>query len=104
MSSSAGCEQKWTILSQKNSYTQFVGAVMSPSPAKTRSIASQLVFLFTFSAAFLLACGLGVFYWMVVRHSAAEDNAVLADKIAALTAELDQSPERRIRETEFSPA
>src|SRR5207249_11517066 len=39
-------------------------------------------------AAVLLSCGLGVFYWMVVRHAFEEDNAVLADKISALTVDL----------------
>src|SRR5437588_12244540 len=52
------------------------------------SIASRLVFLFTLAAAFLLSCGLGVFYWLVVRHAFEEDNAVLADKISALSADL----------------
>jgi two-component system, OmpR family, heavy metal sensor histidine kinase CusS len=49
-----------------------------------RSIASQLVLLFTLAAAFLLTCGLGIFYIIVVRHAFEEDNAVLGDKIAAL--------------------
>jgi two-component system, OmpR family, heavy metal sensor histidine kinase CusS len=48
-----------------------------------RSISSQLVLLFTFAAAFLLSCGLGIFYLMVVRHAFEEDNAVLADKVFA---------------------
>src|SRR5438876_6080131 len=52
------------------------------------AIASQLVFLFTLAAAFLLSCGLGIFYWLVVRHAFEEDNAVLADKISALSADL----------------
>jgi two-component system, OmpR family, heavy metal sensor histidine kinase CusS len=52
------------------------------------AIASQLVFLFTLAAAFLLSCGLGVFYWLVVRHAFEEDNAVLADKISAVSADL----------------
>ena len=52
------------------------------------SIASRLVFLFTLAAALLLSCGLGVFYWLVVRHAFEEDNAVLADKISALSADL----------------
>src|SRR5438309_5927169 len=52
------------------------------------AIASQLVFLFTLAAAFLLSCGLGVFYWLVVHHAFEEDNAVLADKISALSADL----------------
>ena len=50
-----------------------------------RSIASQLVLLFTLAATLLLSCGLSVFYWIVVRHAFAEDNAVLADEIAALS-------------------
>jgi two-component system, OmpR family, heavy metal sensor histidine kinase CusS len=53
-----------------------------------RSIASQLAFLFTLAAAFLLACGLGAFYIIVVRHAFAEDNAVLADRIRGLRATL----------------
>jgi two-component system heavy metal sensor histidine kinase CusS len=55
-----------------------------------RSIASQLILLFTLAAALLLACGLGVFYWIVVRHAFAEDNAVLADKVNALQASFEQ--------------
>src|SRR5213082_542010 len=50
--------------------------------------ASQLVFFFTLAAAFLLSCGLGVFYWLVVQHAFEEDNAVLADKISVLSADL----------------
>jgi two-component system, OmpR family, heavy metal sensor histidine kinase CusS len=57
---------------------------------ESRSIASQLVLLFTLSAALLLSCGLGVFYWIVVRHAFEEDNAVFADKIAAVQNELRQ--------------
>src|SRR5438552_6458962 len=59
----------------------------SPEP---RSIASQLILLFTLAAALLLACGLGVFYWIVVRHAFAEDNAVLADKVNALQTSFEQ--------------
>jgi two-component system, OmpR family, heavy metal sensor histidine kinase CusS len=55
-----------------------------------RSIASQLILLFTLAAALLLACGLGVFYWIVVQHAFAEDNAVLADKLNALQASFEQ--------------
>jgi two-component system heavy metal sensor histidine kinase CusS len=55
-----------------------------------RSIASQLILLFTLAAALLLACGLGVFYWMVVRHAFAEDNVVLADKVNALQTSFEQ--------------
>ena len=58
-----------------------------PNP---RSIASQLILLFTLAAALLLACGLGVFYWIVVRHAFAEDNAVLADKVDGLQTSFEQ--------------
>src|SRR5919106_5256964 len=58
---------------------------------KRRSIASQLILLFTLATALLLACGLGVFYAIVVRHAFAEDNAFLADKISALSADLHES-------------
>jgi two-component system heavy metal sensor histidine kinase CusS len=59
--------------------------------SKPRSIASQLILLFTLATVLLLVCGLGVFYSLVVRHAFAEDNAVLADKISALTADLHES-------------
>jgi two-component system heavy metal sensor histidine kinase CusS len=55
-----------------------------------RSIATQLVLLFTICATLLLSCSLGLFYWIVVRHAFEEDNAVLADKIAAIRTELRQ--------------
>jgi two-component system heavy metal sensor histidine kinase CusS len=55
------------------------------------SIASQLILLFTLATSLLLACGLGVFYAIVVRHAFVEDNAVLADKVAALRADLHES-------------
>jgi two-component system heavy metal sensor histidine kinase CusS len=61
---------------------------MSSRPAEPRSIASQLVLLFTIAAAFLLSCGLGALYWIVVRHAFEEDNEVLADKVAAVRADL----------------
>jgi two-component system heavy metal sensor histidine kinase CusS len=57
---------------------------MSAKQREPRSIVSQLVFLFTLAAAFLLSCGLGIFYVIVVRHAFEEDNAVLADKISGL--------------------
>jgi two-component system heavy metal sensor histidine kinase CusS len=60
---------------------------MSSKRTEPRSIASQLVVLFTLAATLLLSCGLGVFYWIVVRHAFAEDNVVLADKISALGAD-----------------
>ena len=58
---------------------------------KRRSIAFQLILLFTLAAALLLACGLGVFYSIVVSHAFAEDNAVLADKMSALSADLREN-------------
>src|SRR5207244_8496258 len=56
-----------------------------------RSIASQLIVFFTLAATLLLSCGLGVFYWIVVRHAFAEDNVMLADKISALSADFNES-------------
>ncbi|HEY8834027.1 MAG TPA: histidine kinase dimerization/phospho-acceptor domain-containing protein, partial [Chthoniobacterales bacterium] len=61
---------------------------MSSKPAEPRSIASQLVVRFTIAAALLLCCGLGALYWIVVRHAFEEDNEVLADKVAAVRADL----------------
>jgi two-component system heavy metal sensor histidine kinase CusS len=56
-----------------------------------RSIASQLVFLFTPAAALLLFCGLAVFYSIVVRHAFEEDNRALSDKLIALRAEIGKT-------------
>ncbi|MEY2489911.1 MAG: two-component system, OmpR family, heavy metal sensor histidine kinase CusS [Verrucomicrobiota bacterium] len=64
---------------------------MFSKSAEPRSIASQLVVLFTLAAAFLLCCGLGVLYWIFVRHAFEEDKAVLADKISALRADLNRT-------------
>jgi two-component system, OmpR family, heavy metal sensor histidine kinase CusS len=58
---------------------------------KQRSIAFQLILLFTLAAGLLLACGLGIFYSIVVRHAFAEDNAVLADKMFALSTDLREN-------------
>src|SRR5260370_7022429 len=63
---------------------------MSSNRTEARSIATQLVLLFTLCAALLLSCGLGVFYWIVVRHTFEEDNAVLADKLATIRTALKQ--------------
>ena len=63
---------------------------MSSRRTEPRSIASQLVLLFALAAAFLLFCGLGVMYWIVVRHAFEEDNEVLADKVLALRADLER--------------
>jgi two-component system heavy metal sensor histidine kinase CusS len=64
---------------------------MSSKRTEPRSIAAKLVLLFTLTATLLLSCGLGVFYWIVVRHAFAEDNAVLADKISGLSADFRES-------------
>lgn len=64
---------------------------MSLKPTKRQSISSQLVILFTLAATLLLSCGLGAFYWIVVRQAFEEDNAVLTDKVFALRAELKKS-------------
>jgi two-component system heavy metal sensor histidine kinase CusS len=64
---------------------------MTASISKRRSIASQLILLFTLATALLLVCGLGVFYSLAVRHAFAEDNAVLADKVFALSADFHES-------------
>src|SRR5215831_14310793 len=64
---------------------------MTGHTTKPRSIAFQLILLFTVAAALLLACGLGVFYSIVVRHAFAEDNAVLADKLSALSTDLREN-------------
>jgi two-component system heavy metal sensor histidine kinase CusS len=64
---------------------------MSSNRTEARSIATQLVLLFTLCATLLLSCGLGVFYWIVVSHAFEEDNAVLADKLAAIRTDLKQS-------------
>lgn len=61
---------------------------MSSKPAEPRSIASQLVLLFTPAAALLLCCGLGILYWIVVRHAFEEDRVVLDDKVFAVRADL----------------
>ena len=78
---------------------------MTGRAIKPRSIAFQLIILFTLAATLLLACGLGVFYSIVVRHALAEDNAVLADKIFALTADLrENGPEAFATELRAHPA
>jgi two-component system heavy metal sensor histidine kinase CusS len=61
---------------------------MSSKPSNPRSIAARFVLLFTLAATLLLCCGLGVLYWIVVRHAFEEDNEVLADKLFALRADL----------------
>src|SRR5205814_1706734 len=80
--------QKWTTRSRRSSSTRFAESAMYSKPAEPRSISSQLVLLFTTASILLLSCGLGVFYWLVVRHAFEEDNAVLADKVLALVGDL----------------
>src|SRR5437667_8683239 len=90
MSWCAVCGQRWTIRSRLSSSIPSAAWVMSLKRVEPRSIAAQLILLFTLAAALLLACGLGVFYWIVVRHAFAEDNAVLADKVNALQTSFEQ--------------
>ena len=78
---------------------------MTRQSAKPRSIAFQLILLFTLAAGLLLACGLGIFYSIVVRHALAEDNAVLTDKMFALSSDLrENGPEAVARELRSHPA
>lgn len=69
------------------------GAVKAvlPRSIRPRSIASQLVILFTLTSALLLFCGLGGFYLIVVQHAFEEDNEFLADRVSALETELGQT-------------
>src|ERR1700726_4255971 len=90
MSSSAACARRSMTHSRRSSSTQFAASVMFSKQTEPRSIATQLVLLFTLSATLLLSCSLGVFYWIVVRHAFEEDNAVLADKLAAVRTDLKQ--------------
>src|SRR5438034_7956206 len=78
---------------------------MTRQSARPRSIGFQLILLFTLAAALLMACGLGVFYSIVVRHALAEDNAVLTDKMVALSTDLrENGPEAFARELRIHPA
>ena len=78
---------------------------MTRQSAKPRSIAFQLIFLFTLASGLLLACGLGIFYSIVVRQALAEDNAVLSDKMFALSADLrENGPEAFAGELRAHPA
>ncbi len=74
---------------------------MSSKPTEPRSIASQLVFLFTPAAVLLLGCGLGVLYWIVVRHALAEDRLVLADKVLGIRADLRSAAGPRLVKQEL---
>src|ERR1700682_3347985 len=59
-----------------------------PDPSRTRSIASRLIWLYTIAATVVLSCGMGILYWIVVRHIYEEDNVFLRDKLAALREDL----------------
>ncbi|MBV9618529.1 MAG: heavy metal sensor histidine kinase [Verrucomicrobia bacterium] len=63
---------------------------MPSKRTEPRSIATQLVLLFTLCAVLLLSCSLGLFYWIVVRHATEEDTAALVDKVFAVQADLKQ--------------
>src|SRR5262249_35797037 len=69
----------------------FASLNMTGHTTKPRSIAFQLILLFTLAAALLLACGLGIFYSIVLRHAFAEDNTVLADKLSAISTDLGEN-------------
>ncbi|CAA9246857.1 MAG: Heavy metal sensor histidine kinase [uncultured Chthoniobacterales bacterium] len=64
---------------------------MPSAPTEPRSIATQLVLLFTAAAALLLGCALGVLYWIVVQHASEEDDHALADKVFALRAHIREA-------------
>jgi two-component system heavy metal sensor histidine kinase CusS len=75
----------------KNNERCFAPLNMTRHASRPRSIALQLILLFTLAAALLLACGLAIFYSIVVRHAFAEDNAVQADKMFALSTDLREN-------------
>ena len=62
-----------------------------PMPLRFHSLASRLIWLDTIAATVVLSCGMGILYWIVVRHIYAEDNVFLRDKLAALRDDLYQS-------------
>src|SRR5207247_11378112 len=88
---SVACVRRWTIRLRPSLFRPFAGSAMFSKPTERRSIAWQLMLLFTVATSFLLACGLGLFYAIVVRHAFAEDNAALADKVAACRTALYES-------------
>jgi two-component system heavy metal sensor histidine kinase CusS len=59
-----------------------------PDPSRSRSIASRLIWLYTIAATVVLSCGMGILYWIVVRHINEENNLFLRDKLAALREDL----------------
>ena len=64
---------------------------MSSTQPSVSSITSRLVVRFTAACVGLVACALGIFYWLVTRHTFEEDNAALADKVSALRQEMKNS-------------
>ena len=72
-----------------SSETNEAGALSpGPNPARVRSIASRLIWLYTIAATVVLCCGMGILYWIVVRYIYEEDNVFLRDKLAALREDL----------------
>jgi two-component system, OmpR family, heavy metal sensor histidine kinase CusS len=59
-----------------------------PDPSRSRSIAWRLIWLYTIAATVVLSCGMGILYWIVVRHIYEEDNVFLRDKLAGLREDL----------------
>src|SRR6202171_3859424 len=66
-----------------------------PGPSRSRSIAWRLIWLYTIAATVVLSCGMGILYWIVVRHIYDEDNVFLRDKLAGLREDLyeESSPQ-----------
>src|SRR5882724_5824958 len=95
---SGACVRRWTIRLRPSLSRPFAASVMFSKRTEHRSIAWELILLFTAATSLLLACGLGVFYAIVIRHAFAEDKAVLADKVAALRADLHESDPTRFAE------
>ena len=77
---------------------------MFSKPTEPRSIATQLVRLFTPASVLLLSVGLAVLYFIVVRHAIEEDNAVLADKVAAVRNDLRESSDLSVFSSELRGA
>jgi two-component system heavy metal sensor histidine kinase CusS len=63
-------------------------SVPGSNRSRARSIASRLIWLYTIAATVVLSCGMGILYWIVVRHIYEEDNVFLRDKLAALREDL----------------
>src|SRR4051812_25835552 len=76
---------------------------MSSKRAEPRSIATQLVILFTLASTVMLGCGLGILYIIVVRHAFEEDNIFLLDKIEAVHADLRKPEWQKALTTELRP-